>query len=193
MYRQLLLSVLFKSLIKLIYMNHNFDKQAAWIHVDHEHPIVPTKGEKPNVYPVILENSSIRLASVYSDRSINVDDGSPANAVKYWLKTEYTMITQRIMCSAIHVQDGKEYDNQPVDTGFVICGRRHNQCVSIIALMGGTGTYHNDMCVFGFMTSDGQFVDRKEAFTIAKAAGQLLMPNLYDPSLNPGLSSEDLW
>lgn len=41
----------------------------------------------------------------------------------------------------------------------------------------------------GFITSSGRYVDRKEAMTIAKAAGQLI----GKPNLPLTLFSEDLW
>lgn len=41
----------------------------------------------------------------------------------------------------------------------------------------------------GFLTSDGRFVDRVEAFVIAEQAGQLM----WDPSVPGVLFSEDLW
>lgn len=43
-----------------------------------------------------------------------------------------------IMCSAIHVKDGKEHVHQPenITSGFVICGRRHHNCYTILDMMG---------------------------------------------------------
>ena len=44
----------------------------------------------------------------------------------------------KILCSAIHVKDGKKYEHQPknIDLGFVVCGRRHHNCFYTISLMG---------------------------------------------------------
>lgn len=100
----------------------------------------------------------------------------------------------KILCSAIHVKDGKKYEHQPknIDLGFVVCGRRHHNCFYTISLMGNP-EYKNmaGRDGQGFLTTDDTFVSRKEAYLIAKEAGQLLH-NLHDIS-NPILISEDVW
>jgi hypothetical protein len=100
----------------------------------------------------------------------------------------------KILCSAIHVKDGKKYEHQPknIDLGFVVCGRRHHNCSYTISLMGNP-EYKNmaGRDGQGFLTTDDRFVSRKEAYLIAKEAGQLLH-NLHDIS-NPILISEDVW
>ena len=101
----------------------------------------------------------------------------------------------KIICSALYIRDGNEHQNQPVniDTGFIVCGRRHSDCYYTISLMGNKEYKHmvGGRSGQGFLTTDNRFVDRKEAYTIAKSAGQLLH-DLHDLS-NPQLCSEDLW
>ncbi len=100
----------------------------------------------------------------------------------------------KILCAAIHIKDGKEHLHQPknIETGFVVCGRRHHNCFYILSIMGNT-EYKNmsGREGQGFVTSDNNFVSRKEGYLIAKEAGQLLH-NLHDMS-NPILISEDVW
>jgi hypothetical protein len=45
----------------------------------------------------------------------------------------------------------------------------------------------------GFLTSENRFVDRKEAYTIAFNADQIIGPNRGDPENSIGLTSEDLY
>lgn len=108
--------------------------------------------------------------------------------------------TQRpeyILCAANHYDDGKEYAHSPrnILTGFVICGRRHNNCIAIFAQMVGFPYDENGRKLQqterqGFITSTNRFVDRHEALKIARAAGQLITG---DGNENLGLFSEDLY
>jgi len=85
----------------------------------------------------------------------------------------------RILCSAIHVDNGQEYVHQPknIKTGMVICGRRHHNIIPTIQLM-----FNDDIIkdlklerkiVQGFLTSDDLFLNREEAYKVAKHANQL--------------------
>ena len=76
-----------------------------------------------------------------------------------------------IICSAIHVNDEKEYVHQPknIVSGFVVCGRRHHNCY--IFLLKVSNNYKNK-CTQGFLTSDDIFVTRSEAGRIAFIANQ---------------------
>lgn len=100
-----------------------------------------------------------------------------------FMKKEY------ILCSAIWFDDGKEYvhncDN--IETGFVICGRRHHNCFAILGqvLMEDRGYKQLDE-VQGFITNTNRFVDREEGGRIAFSAGQT-------KELKTTLYSEDLW
>ncbi|MCC6818622.1 MAG: hypothetical protein IT245_07015 [Bacteroidia bacterium] len=48
-------------------------------------------------------------------------------------------------------------------------------------------------CEKGFLTSENRFVDRKEAYTIAFNANQIIGPNKGIPTNDIGLTSEDLY
>ena len=81
--------------------------------------------------------------------------------------------TVYVICAAIWIKDGKEYIHQPrnIDSGFVIGGRRHHNCLITLkeldkhkrleAIENGTGIDQ------GFITSDDRFVNREEAGIIA--------------------------
>jgi hypothetical protein len=97
-----------------------------------------------------------------------------------------------ILCAAIHYKD---YGNQKtgrhlpknIQEGIVICGRRHHNCINTFFELTGVPTrkpYH----IQGFLTNTDRFVDRKEAYFIAKDANQLL-----HSKSNPTLKSEDLY
>lgn len=109
---------------------------------------------------------------------------------------------ERILCAAIHYDDGTKRPHLPrnILTGVVVCGWRHGNCISTFAAL----LYPNwlkdlrydekrihflNNHIQGFMTSNGRFVDRKEAMEIALKCGQL--PNIND--LTDKLYSEDLY
>ena len=125
-----------------------------------------------------------------------------------------------ILCSAIHFNDGKKYDHQPVNIteGFVICGRRHHNCYNTLAAIGkATGLKETlkslidkaDRDVQGFLTNLDRFVNRKEACKIALEADQIVRmkpnkeldehfgvieePILISEQLYDDLFSEDLY
>jgi hypothetical protein len=98
-----------------------------------------------------------------------------------------------ILCAALHVDDGEEHLHQPrnIKTGFVICGRRHHNCYRILEKIPEVSKLDVDREGQGFITNLDRYVDRKEAFQIAKAAGQCLQPDLINENI--GLTSEDLY
>jgi hypothetical protein len=95
-----------------------------------------------------------------------------------------------IICAAIWFQDNKEHEHQPrnIDTGFVVCGRRHHNVFLIVADIKDIPfrDYGYSKNIQGFMTSDDRFVDRKEGGQIAFDAGQT-------KKLKTTLFSEDLY
>lgn len=99
-----------------------------------------------------------------------------------------------LLCAAIWFKDGKKYEHQPknVDSGIVICGRRHHNCfLTAYELNGGKKIVENigddvTKIVQGFITSDDRFVDRKEGAKIAFDAGQTAVEHDH-------LISEDLY
>ena len=92
-----------------------------------------------------------------------------------------------ILCAAIYINDGIVHEAQPenIEIAFVICGRRHHNCYQTIKdLTGQTpnekiGTFINSLSEEehrkhqGFITSTDRYVDRKEAFKIAKENNQI--------------------
>lgn len=92
-----------------------------------------------------------------------------------------------ILCAAIWINDGVIHEAQPenIESGFVICGRRHHNCYQTIKdLTNQTpneriGTLINTMTEEeqrqhqGFMTSLDRYVDRQEGFRIARLNHQI--------------------
>lgn len=95
----------------------------------------------------------------------------------------------RIQCSAIWYHDSKEHPHQPpnIETGFVLCGFRHGNCIANLTVFGKKSSSYTRH-VQGFITNTGHFVDRKQAMIIAKAANQLIVKHTGD-----SLFSEDLY
>ena len=103
-----------------------------------------------------------------------------------------------ILCAALHYKDNKEYVHQPknIVTGIVVCGRRHHNCITTLALLLGDRydiSLMRGKCQ-GFLTNTDRWVTRQEAFKIAKAAGQLSWdaPDKHGDKENV-LFSEDLY
>lgn len=86
-----------------------------------------------------------------------------------------------ILCSAIHFDDGIEREHLPknIDTGIVVCGRRHHNCFMTVAYIENSTlsdpipNFRNEATVQGFLTNTDRFVDREEAADIAYEAGQM--------------------
>lgn len=91
-----------------------------------------------------------------------------------------------ILCSAIHFDDGKEHVHQPINiqTGFVICGQRHHNCLYTASLIGQLPKKFKQ--TQGFLTNTNRFVNREEAGEIAFKSGQIKKET-------DCLFSEDLW
>ena len=91
-------------------------------------------------------------------------------------------VSERILCAAIHFDDGKKYDNphRPpnVETGIVVCGHRHPHCFAIFGALAPMRATARDRATSGivetqgFLTSSGRFVNRADAAVIARAAHQ---------------------
>ena len=89
------------------------------------------------------------------------------------------VVLERILCAAILFDDLKVHVHQPknIQTGFVVCGRRHHNCyATLVAVLGDdkwaeTKTDLNQ--TQGFVTSLDRFVDREEAGKIAYVADQV--------------------
>lgn len=101
-----------------------------------------------------------------------------------------------ILCAAIHYKNNVIYDAQPtnIESGMIICGRRHHNC--IIQASNIFGNQYDKTLIGpkgqGFLTSWDRYVDRKEGYKIAKAAGQI-WHNLIENKPDTILTSEDLY
>lgn len=95
-----------------------------------------------------------------------------------------------ILCAAIHYQNGINYPEGPLNvTGLVVCGRRHHDAYAILQKIQG---FDKEVeVVMGFLTSDNQFLNRKDAFQVARQFNQIHGPN-RDDEVNI-LTSEDLY
>lgn len=107
------------------------------------------------------------------------------------------MTKEFILCAANHYDDGVEYAHSPINikTGFVVCGRRHFNCIAIFAKMVGFPYDENGLKLMnteeqGFITNTNRWVDRLEALKIAKEANQIITEYANE---NLGLFSEDLY
>lgn len=93
-----------------------------------------------------------------------------------------------ILCAAIYINDNEKHEQQPknIEIGFVICGRRHHNCYQTIKdLTNQTpnerigkliSSLSEEECRKhqGFITSLDRYVDRREAWKIAKENNQIL-------------------
>jgi len=113
-------------------------------------------------------------------------------------------IPEFIICAANYYYDGNKHNHMPknIEVGFVICGRRHHNCIATFAQFMGffeDNKYKGEAIktrkteVQGFLTSTDRFVDRKEAYKIAFEANQIIGPNKGCPENSIGLTSEDLY
>ena len=95
------------------------------------------------------------------------------------------MEKEYILCAAIWINDKQVHSQQPtnIDIGFVICGRRHNNCYQVIKdLKGDINTYIKSLNLtkndyknqHGFITSTDRYVNRREGWDIAKDNNQIL-------------------
>lgn len=90
-----------------------------------------------------------------------------------------------ILCAAIWINDHVKHEQQPINIseGFVICGRRHNNCYQTIKCL--IGNYNDYIKKFnfsdkdykeqqGFITSLDRYVSREEAWEIAIENNQVV-------------------
>lgn len=109
-----------------------------------------------------------------------------------------------IICAANHYNDGKFNPHQPnnINEGFVICGRRHHNCIYIFSQLmkfSENNGYTDEAMkihkteIQGFLTNTNRFVSRKEAYTIAFETNQIIGPNKGYSENSIGLTSEDLY
>lgn len=108
------------------------------------------------------------------------------------------MAKEYILCAAIHYKNGAKTTVEGVESGVIVCGRRHSDCYAVLQGIIGedvdpaTLPDRDDQ---GFLTSLNRYVGREEAFNIAKANDQILkISPLYGADAeNRILASEDLY
>lgn len=112
------------------------------------------------------------------------------NVSPHGSNTMLAEVPEYLLCSAIWFDDGIDtYVHQPrnIKTGYVVCGRRHHNCFTTVAMLQGVRKERNTKDeVQGFLTNKDRFVDRYEAAKIALASGQIKEPT-------ERLFSEDVW
>lgn len=86
-----------------------------------------------------------------------------------------------ILCAANYYNDGSKETHtvNNIEEGFVICGRRHHNCIAIFAKMYGfpyseeAHKIHRTE-IQGFITNTNKFVTRLQALAIAGNANQII-------------------
>ena len=87
-----------------------------------------------------------------------------------------------ILCSAVWYKDLPLVKNdipsdllrpKNCDSGIVFCGLRHPHCLYQMVAITGKKQHEAGREVQGFLTSENRFVDRKEAWIIAKRENQI--------------------
>lgn len=98
---------------------------------------------------------------------------------------------ENIICSALHINNEKEYVHQPknIKQGYVVCGRRHHNCYVTLNMIDDNPDRKN--IIQGFLTNQDRFVNRKEAFQIARCSMQI--KNLGEWNQDSILYSEDIY
>jgi len=102
-----------------------------------------------------------------------------------------------ILCAANHYNDGNPQIHGPknISHGFVVCGRRHHNCISTFAQIVGFPYTKKARKIQqterqGFLTNTDRFVERLEALDIARNANQIITG---EGNSSLGLFSEDLY
>jgi hypothetical protein len=99
---------------------------------------------------------------------------------------------EKILCSAIWIANPRIYPHQPknIESGIVICGRRHCNCYATIAQtepnLRSEALDAKYPIIEGFITTGNLFVNREIAAEIAFKAGQV-------PEMLTQLISENLY
>lgn len=106
-------------------------------------------------------------------------------------------MTEKILCAAVWYNDGAgAYVHQPknIETGYVVCGRRHHNCITTHSMLRGLAKTPNNFPILqGFLTNTDRFVERKEGWNIALEAGQVINLEKITYKEDQILFSEDLY
>ena len=100
---------------------------------------------------------------------------------------------ETIICSAVYVNDKNEHVHQPknISIGYVVAGRRHHNCFATLQMISPDFSWKRFENIQGFLTNEDRFVDRKEAFKIARCSTQI--KNLGEWDKDSCLCSEDIY
>lgn len=95
-----------------------------------------------------------------------------------------------ILCAAVNITfvNSKNEVNR-----LTVCGRRHGDCYQIIRQLDNKHTQWSEE---GFITHDGKFLDREEAYKYALECGQINQHTKWyreDNNYEEELYSEDLY
>ena len=109
-------------------------------------------------------------------------------------------MNEKIICAAVWYKELKLKLDVPlevflpinIEKGIVFCGHRHGQCIYTKCAITGLKDCESGEQVQGFLTNLNRFVDRVEAWEIAKRENQILPEYLGDGNRNY-LFSEDLY
>ena len=97
-----------------------------------------------------------------------------------------------ILCAAIWYKEvNPRATHRPINTpgGVVLCGFRHGDVISQVLPLTEQRQFKLGEHIQGFLTSKNRFVDRQEAWNIAKQADQIIKVSGGEGTLY----SEDLW
>ncbi|MBS1960755.1 MAG: hypothetical protein JST04_00960 [Bdellovibrionales bacterium] len=99
-----------------------------------------------------------------------------------------------ILCAAIHWDNinalNEDLRASNKDNGLTSIGYRHVNCMELLNKLTEGYYYNIANLTYGFLTNTNRFVDRKEAYIIAKAANQIIEPIDHDMGI---LTSENLY
>jgi hypothetical protein len=87
---------------------------------------------------------------------------------------------ETIICAAIWYKELPTQTFLPknIKNGIIVCGHRHGHCIDIVKMLSGLRTVQIapdgvGETIQGFLTNTNRFVDRTEAYQIAKERNQL--------------------
>lgn len=108
------------------------------------------------------------------------------------------MLKEYILCAAIWYKQMSPVDKisphsnpSNINEGIVVIGKSHAHCIGILGYLTGKRSVTVEVGEYeqGFLTSKNRFVDRTEAFIIAKENKQIGLATCH----NSKLFSEDLY
>lgn len=98
-----------------------------------------------------------------------------------------------ILCASLYYNIEGKWPHQPknIENGFVVSGRRHHNCFQTLNII--NPKFDRSLVVQGFLTSTDRFINRTEAFELAKKNGQIKEVKEFEDVVGNQLFSEDLY